>query len=240
MRMFRSLMLFALLGVSAAAQAEKIVPVEVGGTRIDIGVADDYLRASEQAPALFQTSAAALPPAIRLAEVLLAEGDLKRALVGQDIQQAYVQVQVMRDVEALSFTEAEWDALRPSLAQQLGAVDLNETTQALQDGMGERMGDASGGEVEIRFGEIGKPHVYSQADGVIRFVLRLPVSGRVNGKEVDLVLDCAGAALVLKGKLLMLNAYLRREGADDGFAGVRAVLDPLVDRARVLNAGPAK
>lgn len=234
--MFRILGLCVLLAASGMAQAEKIVPVDIGGTTIDIGVPDTYLRATEQAPVLFSTSAAALPPAIRLAEVLLDEGDLKRSLVGQALQRPYVQVQVMRDVEALNLTDAEWRTLQPVLAQQLGAVDMTETSQALQEGMGERMGKAAGGEVEVRFGEIGKPHVYSQADGVIRYVLRLPVSGRVNGKDLDLVLDCAGAALVLKGKLLMLNAYLGRQGTEDGFAGVRSLLDPLVDRARVLNA----
>jgi hypothetical protein len=105
--------------------------------------------------------------------------------------------------------------------------------------MGERMGKASGGTVEIKFGEIGKPVVYSQAGDVIRYVMRLPINATVRGKDVQMVLDCAGAALVLHGKLLMINTYLRQDGKDDGSARIRAFLDAAVERAQALNVQEA-
>ncbi|MCJ0826782.1 hypothetical protein MQC88_12600 [Luteimonas sp. 50] len=43
---------------------------------------------------------------------------------------------------------------------------------------------------------------------MVRFAVRLPITGVINGPPVQLVVDCAGAALLLNGKLLMLNAYL--------------------------------
>jgi hypothetical protein len=174
-----------------------------------------------------------------LVESLLAESDLKRVLVGQGMALPYLQVQAMRDAEALDFSLEEWRALQPMLAKQIGAVDLDAQTQAMQSGMGERMGKASGGPVEVKFGEIGKPVVYSQAGDVIRYAMRLPMRGAVNGQPVEMVLDCAGAALVLNGKLLMINTYLREDGQDDASADIRAFLDTAVERAQALNAQAA-
>jgi hypothetical protein len=233
--MFRFAAAVLLVLVSTLAHAEQVVPLTIGGTEVRIAMQDGYLRASEKAPSLFATSAAALPPPIRLVESLLAESDLKRVLVGQGMALPYLQVQAMRDAEALDFSVEDWRALQPMLAKQLGAIDLDAQTQATQSGMGERMGKASGGTVEIKFGEIGKPVVYSQAGDVIRYAMRLPMKGAVNGQPVEMVLDCAGAALVLNGKLLMINTYLREDGRDDAFADVRAFLETQVQRAQALN-----
>jgi hypothetical protein len=237
--MFRIAAALLLTLFATLAHAEQIVPITIGGTQVRIAIQEGYLRASEKAPALFATSAAALPPGIRLVEAALAESDVKRMLVGQGMALPYLQVQAMRDAEALDFSLEEWRALQPMLAKQIGAVDLDAQTQAMQSGMGERMGKASGGPVEVKFGEIGKPVVYSQAGDVIRYVMRLPVKGSVHGQDVQMVLDCAGAALVLNGKLMMINTYLREDGQDDASADIRAFLDAAVTRAQALNAQAA-
>lgn len=241
--MLRTIATIALLalaaGVHAGAPAERVVPLAVGKAEVRIALPDGYVRASEAAPTMFSAAAAALPPAIRLVEAVMAEADLKRALAGQDLQQPYVQVQAPRDAEAIDLTAADWRQMMPLMAAQLGAVDLTEKSQSLQDGAGERMGKALGADVAIRFGEVGTPQVYSQADDVIRYGLRLPISGSVDGKAVDMVLDCAGAMLVLNGKLLTINVYLRQDAQGDNLARVRATLDAVVARARALNAAAA-
>lgn len=237
--MLRFAAAIALTLVATLAHAEEIVPLTIGGTEVRIAMQDGYLRATEKAPALFATSAAALPPAIRLVEAVLAESDLKRMLAGQGMALPYLQVQAIRDAEALDFSLEDWRALQPMMAKQLGATDLDAQTQAMQSGMGERMGKASGGPVEVKFGEIGKPVVYSQAGDVIRYVMRLPINATVHGQDVKMVLDCAGAALVLNGKLLMINTYLREDGQDDASADIRAFLDAAVARAQALNAQQA-
>jgi hypothetical protein len=223
----------------APAQAGEAAPVTIGTTQVQIAVPDGYLRGSEKAPSLYATSAAALPPAIRLAEMLVDEADLKRMLVGQTATDPYLQVQVVRDAEALEFSAQEWAALQPTLAAQLGATNLDAATRELQAGMGERMGAASGASVEIAFGEVGKPQVYSQEGGVVRFAIRLPITGNVNGQPVQMVVDCAGAALLLNGKLLMLNAYLVEDEPQASMARVRAFLAELVERSQALNAAQA-
>jgi hypothetical protein len=220
----------------APAQAADVAPVTIGATQIRIAVPDGYLRGSEKAPSLYATSAAALPPTIRLVEMLIDEADLKRMLLGQTVANPYLQVQVLRDAEALEFSAQEWDALQPTLAAQLGATDLDAATQAMQSGMGERMGAASGTPVKIEFGEVGKPQVYSQAGGVIRYAIRLPITGNVAGQPVQMVVDCAGAALLLNGKLLMLNTYLPEDEPQASMARVRAFLADLVGRTQTLNA----
>ena len=237
--MFRFAVAILLTLSATLAHAEQVVPLTIGGTQVRIAMQDGYLRASEKAPALFATSSAGLPPALRLVEAVLAESDLKRMLAGQGMALPYLQVQVIRDAEALDFSLEDWRALQPIMARQMGATDLDAQTQAMESGMGERMGKASGGPVEVKFGEIGKPVVYSQAGDVIRFLMRLPVSGSVHGQPVEMVLDCAGAALVLNGKLLVINTYLREDGQPDPSADVRAFLEAAVARAQALNAQAA-
>lgn len=236
--MFRRLLFTALLVVSAGAHAEKILPLQIGDAEIRFAMPDDYLPSSTKAPVLFKGAAAALPPSIRLVEAVLSESDLKRSLAGQDMLQPYVQVQTMRDAEALTLSAEDWRQMQPLIASQLGANDLSATAQAMGKGAGERMAEATGAQIDLRFGEVGKPRVYSQADGVIRYVLRLPISGSVNGQAKDTVLDCAGAMLVLHGKLLTVNVY-QTAGEDDNFTAVRRMLDQMVQRTRALNAPPA-
>lgn len=224
----------------AMAQAADVAPVTIGDTQVQIAMPEGYLRGSEKAPSIYATSAAALPPPIRLAEMLIDASDLKRMLVGQLATKPYLQVQVMRDAEGLAFDAEEWAALQPKLAAQLGATDLDAASQAMQGGMGERMGSASGAAIDIKFGEVGKPQVYSQDGGVIRFAIRLPLTGTINGKTVQMVVDCAGAALLLNGKLLMLNAYLPEAEPQDSMVRVRAFLADLVERSQAMNKAQGK
>lgn len=221
---------------TTAIHAEEVAPVKVGDAEISLGVPDGYLLLSKDAPSLFATSQAALPPSIRLVEALMDRQDLKRVVTGKIGTAPYVQVQAMRDAEVLDFSAEDWAALQPALAQQLGATDLDVATQAMQEGMGERMGKASGTNVQIQYGEVGKAQVYSQQGGVIRYSIRLPMNANVNGIKVQEVLDCAGAALVIRGKLILLNVYQREDPARKSAESVRQFLAMMVDRAQALNA----
>ena len=236
--MLRCLTLMLACLCPGAVLAETVVPLDIGDTVVRIALPDGYLQASEKAPALFATSAAAMPPAVRLVETLVADADLKRLLGGSDLTEPYLQVQVLRDAEAVRFSPQEWRDLQPTMEQQLGAIDLDQATQALQPGMGERMSAAAGGAIAVRFGAVGKPMLYSREGDAIRYVVRVPIGGTVNGQAKELVLDCASAVFVLDGKLLTFNAYLRPQGEADGMTRVRAFLDTAVARAQALN-GPA-
>lgn len=233
--MKRCIVALCLALCALPVRAETVVAVEVGGTQVRLGVPDGYSVLSKDAPSLFATSQAALPPPIRLVEALMSARDLKRVVIGEGAVAPYVQVQAIRDAEALDFSAEDWAALQPTLAEQLGATDLGVATQAMQAGMGERMSQASGSAVRIEYGEVGKAQVYSQQGGVVRYGIRLPVNASVNGIAVQQVLDCAGAALVIRGKLLMLNVYQREDPAGSSAGNVRAFLATMVDRAQALN-----
>lgn len=223
----------------APAWAEGIAVLTVGDAEVKIALQDGYIRSSEKAPTLFATSQAALPPAMRLVEATLAESDLKRMMGGQDMVKPYLQVQAMRDAEALDFSLEEWRALQPTFVAQLGAADLDTTAQSLRKRMGEGMSEASGAQIDVEFGALGKPVVYSTEGDVIRFILRIPIAGSVNGQKVEVLLQCAGAALVLNKKLVMINTYLRQQGDDDDTGKIRAFLAAAVSRAQALNASDA-
>lgn len=235
--MIRMLFAVAFAVCMLPAYAGDAVVLEIGEVEVQLAMPGDYIRASVSAPALYAVSSAAMPPPVRLVEALVAEDDLKRMLLGGEPERAYLQVQTIRDAEALSFSAEEWRALQPLLARQLGETDLDAGTRALQPGMNARMSDASGGAVALELGEIGKPLVYSQTDDIVRYAMRLPVGGSVNGKAIQATLACAGAALVINGKLLMLNAYLRVDHEQAGFAEVRAFLDGIIDETRRRNGG---
>lgn len=218
-----------------AARAEEVVPLVVGEAEVRIAVPEGYLRLSEKAPTLYAASAAAMPPPIRLVEALMTRADLKRSIAGLNAIEPYLQVQVVRDAEALDFSAEDWEQLQPTLARQLGATDLDAATRAMQAGMGKRIGQAMDSSVDIQYGEVGKPQVYSQAGGVVRYAIRVPMNASVNGVQVRLVLDCAGAAMVINGKLVMLNVYLNEDREHDSAAQARAFLATLVERAQALN-----
>lgn len=235
--MFRIALCCLLALAVLPSVARERVTLTVGGAPLQVSMPDGYRATSQDAPSLFSLSAAAMPPGVRLVEALVAEADLKRMVAGGAPQRPYLQVQVPRDAEALRFSAGEWDALRPMLAEQLGAVDLDALNRDAAVPMNERMSTAAGLPVALKLGELGKPVVYSVADGMVRYALRIPVSGTMAGTQVDAILACAGAALVLDGRLMMLNAYLRvGDGPDDGVAAVRAFLDEVVAATR--DAGP--
>jgi hypothetical protein len=103
--------------------ADGSMALQIGDSKLQAPVPEGYVRASEHAPAWFAGTAAALPPATRLVETLVASSDLKRMLMGESPQRPYLQIQVLRDAERVDFTMAEWTALQPVLVQQFGGFD---------------------------------------------------------------------------------------------------------------------
>lgn len=229
-------MLGMLLALCATAvQARSVVPLLIGDAQVQVSMDDGYVRGSEVAPAFFATSAAAMPPAVRLAELIISESDLKARLMGKELSHPYLLVQVMRDAEALRLSGAEWHAYLPKVAQQLAGYDVGAHSRALEQGMGERMSKAAGGTIAIRFGDAGKTNVYSTTGDVIRYLMRLPIKTTVEGKQTQTLVDCAGAVLVLNGKLIILNAYQASTGASDTPDALRGFLDAAVTETQALN-----
>lgn len=238
--MSRILVLALACLLPSLALAETVVPLSIGGTEVRVGIDDGYVRASEKAPAAYATAAAALPPPLRLVEAFLSEDDLKHMLTGQPLQQNYLQVQSLRDAEGVTFSEKEWQEVRPILAKQLGALDMNAIAAATEAGAGQRMGESAGVKIDVDFGDLGKPVLYGDQARSLRFVMLMPITVEVAGTPKQLLLEAAGAVIVLRGKMLYFYAYRNHQPGDDT-SRVRAALDRFVDRAEALNApAPAK
>ena len=96
------------------------------------------------------------------------------------------------------------------------------------------MGDVLGSKVEVAFGEIGKPVVYQDSGDSVRFVILMPVAISAVGRQQRMMIECAGAALPLAGKVVFLYVY-RQHGEGEDSSASRTVLDHFVERAIALN-----
>lgn len=228
-----------LLGVAVHGHAaEASFALTVGDTTLQAPVPDGYVRASEYAPAWFAGTAAALPPAARLVETMVARSDVKRMAVGQAPDLPYLQIQVLRDAERVDFTAADWTALQPLLQQQFGGLDPNRIAHSQQGAMGERMSAATGAQVEVTYGEMGKPAIYDTRPTSLHYTLRLPITAQVDGRTQTLDVEAAGSAMLVGSKMVMANAYAPARPGQAPFAASRALVEPFVQRMQSLNAVP--
>ncbi len=227
---FALVMLFA----SPFAWAQQVVTLQVGGKDVRIEVPDGYLRMSVAQPQLFEVTSAAIPPGNRLLEGFVSEADAKRMLAGMSAEQAGYQVQALRNAEALTFSDSDWETLRPAIARSLRETDMNTVAHALSDGSAERMGGALGMKVGLEFGDIGKPQLYHDEKDSLRFVMLVPGTISVAGVQRQLAIECAGAVLPLGGKVVFLYVYRKHEDGQDSSVS-RATLDQFVERALALN-----
>lgn len=234
---FRNLVLAACLLVAATpARAEQVVPLTIGSTQIQFPVPDAYVLASKESPRFFEVSASALSPELRLVETLVTRRDLQEQVArGQPLNEAYVQVQTMRNLEQVIVGAEEWQDALPGLAQQIGGIDLGKMANALEGGTSERMTRSSGTQVELDIQGTGKPTVYSQADGVLRYSMVMPIRGSVAGEEREVMYYCAAAMLRVEGKVFTINVGQVDQTGSDRTAAVREMLERLVTRVRELN-----
>ncbi|MFN3841955.1 MAG: hypothetical protein ACK4RW_01675 [Rehaibacterium terrae] len=235
MTMWRRGVALLALAWSFSLAAETVVPLQIGGAELKFAVGEGYLRSSEAAPELHATMAAALPPENRLVEAFITEGDLRRQALGLPGELAVFQVQVLRHVEALGVSEADWQRVRPELARSFGMIDVDALARTTGDEASQRMSEATGVAVGVRFGEIGKPQPYGDDPRSLRFVLRMPVTAAVAGQTQQMTLQLAGAVAHIGGRLVFVYAILPDAGGEDA-SRVRAALDGFVDRALALNA----
>ncbi len=229
---FRLLAAAALLAYSAFASADQAVPLTVGDRQIKVSVPDGYVRTSQTIPALFDITAAALPQSNRLVEYFLSEADFRDMMSGKagNPTRPGFQVQVMKSVEGIEISAADWQLGRAEIAKTMGLLDANELMKADTAKANERMSEAAGTEVEVSYGEIGKPQVYGNDPNSLRFSMRVPLNVKTATGTEQSVISCVGAVTVLNGRLVFLYAY----GDEKQLPELRAALDRFVDGSRAL------
>ncbi len=217
--------------LSGTAMAETVVSLSVGDSQKRFAIADDFVKLSEKLPTAFAMEAAVQPKTNRLVEGFVSLSDAKRIALGQPREQTLFEVAVMRDMEALDFTQADWAKARPIIAKGLGQLDLKTLVDGDQASANQRMSDTIGHPVNLRFGPAGKPVIYGTDPESIRFVVLVKIA---NGKSDPIEFETAGAmARVGKRLVLMFANRPHVEGGDT--SSVRAALDAFVDRALALN-----
>ena len=232
--MFRTALLVLLAACSAPVAAETIVPVTIGDSEVKFAVDDGVLRVSETLPTNFAVMQAGLPPTNHLIEGFVSEADAKRLAIGGSFDGVLLQVQAMRNAEALKFTAEDWAGFLPVIRKGLGAIDLDALVKAQENAANQRMSDAAGGAVKREFGTIGKPAIYAHDAQSLRFVILIPGTYQVNGVSTSITLESAGAIVCLNGKVAYLYAYRYHHEGDD-LTTVRTALDHFADRAIALN-----
>jgi len=231
--MFRSFALLALLFLSCAARAEEVMSADVGGTAISFPIPEGYVRASQAAPILFEMVKSAIPPEARVVETLLATSDLGNA----GLEQPYYVYGFATMTEAMTISQAQWEEGRPVLAKAIGGVDADAAAENVSRRATERMREATGAEVNLQVGEVGKARVYSQAGGVVRFTMKFAMKAELGEDKVEKLLDYASAMLVLNGKLVIIGVYTQSTPEDAQFERARALLEDMIQRADALNEG---
>lgn len=236
--MLRNLV-FALACVCPGmAWAEQVVPLTIGGTEIRVAVDDDYLRMSEKLPMGFAMESAVAPKSNRLVEGFISQSDAKLSAMGLARRETLFEVHVLRDMEGLDFTQADWQQARAAIAKSMGALDTKAIVEQGQPSANQRMSETMGRPVAVSFGAVGKPVVYGDDPASVRFVVLMSVTLSANGKSTPVQLETAGAIVRLSNKLVWIYANRRHVEGDDTTA-VRAALDHFAERAIALNQAPA-
>lgn len=227
----------AILFASPVVHAQQIATLQVGGKDLRFEVPSDYVRSSLVQPQLFAVASASVPPTNRLVESFMAESDAKRMVAGAPAEHPAYQVQALRDAEALDFSDADWNTLRPIVAKSFGELDMKQVVDAMSEG-GKRMSTAAGAPVALDFGEVGKPDIYHDESDSIRYVMLVPVKVAVAGIERQMEMELAGGVLPLSGKVVFLYAVCPHADGEDS-SKVRTALDRFVERAIALDQAPA-
>ena len=229
---FRLLAAIVLLAGSLSASADQAVLLTIGGKQIKVAVPEGYIRTSETVRPLYDITVAAMPETNRLVEYFIAESDYRDMLAGKadKLRRPGFQVQVMRSIENAEISAADWQAGRVEIAKTMGLLDTNELIKADSAKANERLSEVAGSQMEVSYGEIGKPQVYGNDPGSLRFTLRVPLSVQTPNGVQQGVISCVGAVTVLNGRLVFLYAY----GDEKQLPELRVALDRFVDGSRAL------
>lgn len=229
-------MVLALLCVAVAADATE-VQLDVGGNSLRYEQPAGYVRVSEESPPLFRYLESALPPANRLVEAFYTPADVQILLSGGKANDTYFMVQSIRALEDQTVSTADWRRLLSQASAEMGKFDINAEI-AKDTARDKRMSRAAGQQVQMEFGEIAKPQVYSQDDKEVRFLMLIPLTVRVEGQPLSINAVCAGAMLLVRNKPLLVYAYRASSTAED-VATAQRQLAVATDALLALNASSA-
>ncbi len=226
-----------LLCVAIFADASE-VKLHVGASTLRYEMPGGYVRASVEAPPLFQYLEAAMPPANRLVEAFYTPADIQTLLAGGGTaKDTYFMVQAIRSLEAMTVSHDVWQGVLSQATAEMGRLDVNAVV-ANDTARNQRMSDAAGKSVQMEFGKIATPQVYARDDHGARFLMLIPVTVSFEGQPLNMLGVCAGALVLVGNKPLLVYAYRASSTARDIDAAKRD-LGTAVGSLLALNSAEA-
>ncbi len=217
--------------------------VQVGGRDIVLAVPADYVVVSEHSADMLAHFQSIQPPENRVVDVFLDDGDLRRIQVGMSARELFYQITVVRRVESIDVTKADWPTVRGHLRATMG-IDEG-TMQEVMDDAGDvatrHLQKKIGVDVEVKIGRVGQPQIYGGKTGPLKFWLQMPLQLSYDKEVVNTAIAATAVAAVnVRDRVVMIAAYRLYDAANDG-AEVRAALDAMVAKIEALNAdAPAR
>lgn len=217
--------------------------VQVGGRDIVLAVPADYVVVSEHSADMLAHFQSIQPPENRVVDVFLDDGDLRRMKVGMSARELFYQITVVRRIESIDVTKADWPTVRGHLRAAMGVDE--DTMQEVMDDAGnvatEHLQKKIGVDVEVKIGRVGQPQIYGGKTGPLKFWLQLPLQLSYDKEVVNTAIAATAVAAVnVRDRVVLIAAYRLYDAANDG-AEVRAALDAMVARIEALNAdAPAR
>lgn len=234
MRIFSHAALVLALALPCCALADATVSMQVGKTDILFPTDADYISVRSGAPGIFKVLESSASPSLRLVDAFYAESDVKATVMGRRPDSTIYSVQVLRDLENVDFTDAEWTSFLPGIAKSMGEVSEGDVRKEFDKAAEKRLSDATGRDARIKMGKLGKPTVYAADGGDVRFDMLLPMEVSVGNKQVKTILAAACAVTLVKGKLLYV--YLFHDEIDEQTAPrLREQLDSVLKRLAAAN-----
>lgn len=198
---------FALLVAGSVGLAQAaVVSLPLDGATIEFPIDGPQRPISQSEPAHLKVLESALPATNRLVEVFYTPADLQRLAQGGVVEDIYYQVQVPRALESKTLGTADWDRLKRDLIAELETFDINAAVAA-DDGRGARISKAAGEDVEMRFGEIGKPRLVKDAPLYVTYGLVVPTALSIGGVTHEATMSVAAGTALLRNKVVYVFAY---------------------------------
>lgn len=234
--MSRAIVLLFSLLLSGALHAQTIVPLEVGGAEVRIEVPADYLRLSERSPALMEQASALLPPMNRLVEALSTEEEIAARMAGEAPTRISYQVQVLRQMEQTDLSAADWQAGRPLVIRQIGALDMEEVKGTIETHANDTLKERHVPDASVGIGAMNRPVLYGDDPATVNFSMVVPFEFTVAGQTRSVRASVACVMTVVSKRLIYLYAFKLIEGDPDAsIREVRAAVDAFSQRTRALN-----
>jgi hypothetical protein len=227
-------LLLAALAPSAFATDH---PLEIGGTTIIVPTEDEYLAVSPRSPQLHAFAQAAVPPELRVVEIFHTAENLEAVQRGDNADGYYLTVQVLRQIETMQLSVADWNAMLPGITQGMANADLAET-DATRSARDARMSAAAGRDVAIRFGDLQAPEIYATTPESVRFVMRIPMVVNTENGPQELVAGAAGAVVLVKNKAVFVYWYAM-PATSESVAEAQRKLDTMIAAMVAKNASDA-